>query len=81
MPRKPRCALPVIPVNVIQRGNDREPCFLADQDYRRYLNDLGAVARKHRCRLPAYVLTRLGEPGRPEDQGGIRCDTSYHEEY
>ena len=56
MPRRPRFALPGIPQHVIQRGNNRVPCFVAEQDYRRYLDDLEAVARKHRCRIHAYVL-------------------------
>ena len=56
MPRRPRFALPGIPQHVIQRGNNREPCFVAEQDYRRYLDDLEAVAREHRCRIHAYVL-------------------------
>lgn len=43
MPRKPRFTLPGIPQHVIQRGNNREPCFLAEMDYRRYLDDLGSV--------------------------------------
>jgi len=37
VPRKPRFTLPGVPQHVIQRGNNREPCFLAEQDYRRYL--------------------------------------------
>jgi putative transposase len=56
MPRKPRFTLPGIPQHVIQRGNNREPCFLAKQDYRRYLDELTWVADKHSCRLHAYVL-------------------------
>ena len=35
MPRKPRFTLPGIPQHIIQRGNNREPCFLVEQDYRR----------------------------------------------
>ena len=40
MPRKPRFNLVGIPQHVIQRGNNREPCFYAEEDYRRYLTDL-----------------------------------------
>lgn len=56
MPRKPRFNLVGIPQHVIQRGNNREPCFFAEQDYRRYLDDLRASAEKFDCRLHAYVL-------------------------
>jgi putative transposase len=56
MPRKPRFNLIGIPQHVIQRGNNREPCFYAEQDYRRYLDDLKESADKYDCRVHAYVL-------------------------
>ena len=56
MPRKPRFNLIGVPQHVIQRGNNREPCFYAEEDYRRYLEDLHASAVKFDCRLHAYVL-------------------------
>jgi putative transposase len=56
VPRKPRFTLPGVPQHVIQRGNNRDPCFLAEQDYRRYLEDLAATSEKSDCRLHAYVL-------------------------
>ena len=40
MPRKPRFLLPGYPQHVIQRGNNREPCFFVDDDYRVYLDRL-----------------------------------------
>lgn len=56
MPRKPRFNLVGIPQHVIQRGNNREPCFYSEQDYRRYLDDLKKSASKYDCRVHAYVL-------------------------
>ena len=56
MPRKPRFNLPGIPQHVIQRGNNRAPCFFAEEDYRHYLKDLIHAANKYRCRIHAYVL-------------------------
>ena len=56
MPRKPRFNLVGIPQHVIQRGNNREPCFYAEEDYRRYLNDLHESTIKFDCRIHAYVL-------------------------
>ena len=56
MPRKPRFNLIGIPQHVIQRGNNREPCFYTEQDHRRYLDDLQEVAKKYHCRIHAYVL-------------------------
>ena len=56
MPRKPRFNLPGIPQHVIQRGNNREPCFYSEQDYLRYLDDLRSSASKYSCQIHAYVL-------------------------
>lgn len=56
MPRKPRFALPGVPQHVIQRGNNREPCFYAEADYRRYLELLSESADRNRSRIHAYVL-------------------------
>jgi len=39
MPRKPRFTIPGLPQHVIQRGNNREPCFFAEEDYSRYLGE------------------------------------------
>ena len=40
MARQPRFVLPGHPQHVIQRGNNRQPTFFADEDYRFYLNRL-----------------------------------------
>ena len=56
MARKPRFNLPGVPQHVIQRGNNREPCFYGDGDYHRYLDDLREATDRNDCRLHAYVL-------------------------
>lgn len=56
MARQPRFDLPGIPQHVVQRGNNRLPCFLADNDRRRYLNLLGEALLATDCALHAYVL-------------------------
>lgn len=56
MPRRARIALPNVPVHIIQRGNNRQCCFSADEDYRRYLDWLAEYATKTGCRVHAYVL-------------------------
>ena len=56
MPRHPRLDLPGVPQHVVQRGNNRQPCFLREQDYRCYLAQLGKAAHSHGCRIHAYVL-------------------------
>ena len=56
MPRRSRLTVPGIPWHIIQRGNNRSPCFYADEDYHRYLDVLGEQADKYQCTLHAYVL-------------------------
>jgi putative transposase len=56
MPRRARLALPGVPLHLIQRGNNRQACFFADEDYRFYLDWLDEHARKTGCRIHAYAL-------------------------
>ena len=37
MARRPRLAVPALPHHVIQRGNNRQPIFFTDADYRVFL--------------------------------------------
>jgi putative transposase len=53
---RPRLDLPHIPQHVVQRGNNRLPCFLDDDDRRRYLQLLRESLLHTGCRLHAYVL-------------------------
>ncbi|OHC64365.1 MAG: transposase [Rhodocyclales bacterium GWA2_65_19] len=56
MPRRARLALPGVPLHLIQRGNNRQTCFFADEDYRFYLDWLTEHAGKTGCHIHAYVL-------------------------
>lgn len=56
MARKPRFNLIGIPQHVIQRGNNREPCFFAEEDFQYYLECLQKSAEKFGCLVHAYVL-------------------------
>jgi putative transposase len=56
MARLPRFVIPDHPQHVIIRGNNREPIFLADEDYHFYLEKLKQACIKHECSLHAYVL-------------------------
>jgi putative transposase len=56
MARLPRFNLPGHPQHVIVRGNNREPIFYADDDYRFYLEKLKQACDKHQCDVHAYVL-------------------------
>ena len=56
MPRRPRIHLDQVPLHIVQRGHNREPCFFADDDYFSYLHWLGEALREAECLLHAYVL-------------------------
>ena len=56
MPRQPRLDLANIPQHIVQRGNDRQPCFFSDVDYVRYLGDLREIVLREGCAVHAYVL-------------------------
>jgi putative transposase len=56
MARKPRFGLSAVPQHVIQRGNNREPCFFAEADYQFYLECIRDAAERYQCAVHAYVL-------------------------
>jgi putative transposase len=56
MARLPRFDLAGVPQHVVQRGNNRLPCFLDDEDRQRYLQCLRQALSRFGCRLHAYVL-------------------------
>ncbi len=56
MARQPRLDLPGIPQHIVQRGNNRLPCFLDDEDRRRYLTLLHEALRDTGCKLHACVF-------------------------
>ena len=56
MARLPRYILAGQPQHVIQRGNNRQAIFGADEDYGFCLEKLQMAAEKHGCAIHAYVL-------------------------
>ncbi len=56
MARYTRIGLPDIPQHIIQRGNNRQPCFHHDQDYAVYLDKLREYASHFKVAIHAYVL-------------------------
>jgi putative transposase len=73
MPRQPRPDFAGIAQHVVQRGNDRQPCFFAPSDYACYLTQLQESAHRHDVAIHAYVLMTnhvhlLATPAAP---GGI----------
>lgn len=56
MSRRPRMVIPNVPLHIIQRGNNRSPCFFAATDYLVYLDMLRECAEETECEVHAYVL-------------------------
>lgn len=56
MPRLPRYVLPGQPQHVIQRGNNRSPIFIADEDYGCFRHYLQEACSRHDCHIHAYVF-------------------------
>ena len=56
MPRRPRIQLDGIPLHIVQRGHNHEPCFFNEQDYQSYLHWLDEALVETQCSLHAYVL-------------------------
>lgn len=56
MPRRPRHYLPGLPYHVVQRGNNKNPCFFDSDDYALYLNLWMAIVRRYGVDVHAYCL-------------------------
>lgn len=56
MSRHTRLILPAVPLHIIQRGNNRGPCFAGPADYLVYLTLLRQYAADSACHIHAYVL-------------------------
>lgn len=56
MGRRQRFSPAGIPQHIVQRGNNRIPCFLCDGDRARYRHLLGMAASASGCRIHAYVF-------------------------
>ena len=55
-PRRPRIQLDDVLLHIVQRGHNREACFIAEDGYQSYLHWLGEALAAHECKLHAYVL-------------------------
>jgi len=56
MPRRPRVHLDGVPLHIVQRGHNREPCFFCEDDYGTYRYWLAQALTETECALHAYVL-------------------------
>ncbi|MCS0585238.1 transposase [Massilia pinisoli] len=73
MARQPRLVLPDQPHLVLQRGNDNQPIFRDDDDYRRFLEFLRESAKFYRVAIHAYVLmpNHVHLLATPADEDGL----------
>lgn len=56
MPRPKRVNIVGVPQHIVQRGNNRQNCFLDGPDFRLYLDLLAAASARHSCDIHAFVL-------------------------
>ena len=56
MARLPRIYIKGCSYHIVQRGNNREPCFYSEQDYATYLTFLKDSAETNGVEIHAYVL-------------------------
>ena len=56
MPRRPRTHIDNVPLHIVQRGHNREPCFFAEEDYHSYLHWLGLALKEAGCRQQTLVV-------------------------
>jgi putative transposase len=56
MARLPRLYMEGCPQHIIQRGNNRQVCFFADEDYAFYLDKLHKASEKYKVAIHAFVL-------------------------
>ncbi len=55
MPRRPGIQPNGVPLHIVQRGHNREPCFFSEEDYSSYLHWLGeAPGQTDKSRQIAY---------------------------
>ena|SRR5262245_21816413 len=73
MPRLPRVMSPGFPQHLVQRGNNRGPCFFAEADYIAYLRWLERAAFAYGVSVHAYVLmpNHVHLLATPAVEGGI----------
>jgi putative transposase len=56
MARLTRLCLPGIPQHIIQRGNNRQPCFSSDEDIAAYANWLLQAANRYKVHIHAWAF-------------------------
>ncbi len=58
MPRLPRLYMEGCAQHIIQRGNNRQACFFADEDYAFYFDRLKGASKKYQVSIHAFEESR-----------------------
>ena len=56
MPRRARMYIPSLPYHIVQRGNNREACFVEPENYQYYLGLWKENAKRYGISVHAYCL-------------------------
>lgn len=56
MPRRARVYIPGLPYHVVQRGNNREACFIEPENYQFYLELWQKLSTRYGVAVHAYCL-------------------------
>ena len=56
MPHRPRLKLDGIPIPIIQRGNNRNACFYADEDDQFYLESLDGYCHDEKVKVQKWSV-------------------------
>jgi putative transposase len=56
VPRRSRMYVPGLPYHIVQRGNNREACFIEAENYQFYLELWKSISRRYGCAVHAWCL-------------------------
>jgi putative transposase len=56
MPRRARLYLPELPYHIVQRGNNREACFIEPENYQFYLELWKEISKRYGALVHSYCL-------------------------
>jgi putative transposase len=56
MPRRTRNYIPGFPYHIVQRGNNREACFIESENYQYYLELWRQLSKRYGVKVHAYCL-------------------------
>ncbi len=71
MPRRARMYIPGLPYHVVQRGNNREACFLEVENYQIYLGLWNELSQRYGVAVHAYCLMTNHFLVTPESEASV----------